>query len=166
MIQNFIVIRNNGSKAAPLTYVDSVPILEQINNPAFHPKAYEWESDGRIYTLPVDGTDTLTADLLPDGSGIIVLQNAHIHGSDNVVILDPGNEVHKRIINPHKTSRYFMGGDRFWFDAVKMHGDQAILNIQVQRERPGKSHDALPIYEASYDPATWQLLNLEWKPWT
>jgi|GEM_PF-3456946 len=166
MIQNFLVVRNNGLKTVPGEFVESVPILEQINNPAFHPKAYEWESDGRTYTLPVDGIDTLTTELLPDGSGIIVLQNEHVHGSDNVVILTPSNEVHQRIINPYRASKYFMAGDRFCFDAIKRSADHPILNIQVQRKRPGKEHDALPIYEASYDPATWQLVKLEWKPWT
>ena len=166
MIQNFLVVRNNGLKTGLGEFVASVPMLEQINNPAFHPKAYEWENDGRTYTRSVDGDETLTAKPLPDGSGVIVLQNANIHGSDNVVIFTPTNEIHQRIINPYKASRFFMEGDRFWFDAIRLNDDGVILNIQVQRDRPGKPHDALPVYEASYDPVTWQLAKLEWKPWT
>lgn len=69
MIRNFMVVRNNGLKTRIGEFVDSVPMLEQINNPAFHPKAYEWENDGQTCTRLVDGSDTLTAEPLPDGSG-------------------------------------------------------------------------------------------------
>lgn len=39
------------------------------------------------HTRLVDGSTTLNAKPLPDGSGIVVLQDQEIYGSDNVVVL-------------------------------------------------------------------------------
>lgn len=117
MIQNFVFILNNGIRTGVGKYLPDVPLLQQINDPELHPSAYAWESEGRAFTRLIDGRDTLTARALPDGSGIVVLQDHDTHGSGNVMVLDPTNEVLRRIINPYGTSRYFMAGDRFWFDA-------------------------------------------------
>lgn len=166
MIHNFLLVLNNGSKTRIGEYLPSVPILEQINNPAFHPKAYEWENDGQTYTRLIDGNTTLAARPLPDGTGVVVLQSAHVYGADNVVILDPTNEPRRRIVNPYRNSRFFMTGDQFWFDAITVGAEDVILNIQVHRKLAGKPYDASPIYAASYDPMTWTLKKLEWKPAT
>jgi hypothetical protein len=69
-------------------------------------------------------------------------------------------------LKPYNSSRYFMAGDRFWFAATRTIADEVILNIEVQRERSGKSHDAFRIDEGSYNPTTWRLEKLEWQPWT
>jgi len=166
MIRNFLVVRNNGVKTAQGEFVSSVPMVDQINDPAFHPKAFEWEHEGKIYTRPVDGSATLTAQPLPDGQGIVVLQNADQFGTDNVVVLTPANELRERIANPYRDSKFFAPGDRYCFDSIGVSGDEIILGIQVQRHLEGKPHDALPLYEARYDPATLQLTKLEWTPWT
>ena len=110
--------------------------------------------------------ETMTARALPDGSGIVVLQDRDTYGSDNVMVLDPTGEVLRRIINPYGTSRYFMAGDRFWSDAISVHAGEVALNIQVHRKLPGKPYDASPLYETCYDPSSWSLKELGWKPST
>lgn len=95
-----------------------------------------------------------------------MLQDHDTYGSDNVVILDPTNDVRRRVINPYSTSRYFMAGDRFWFDALSVHAGEVALNIQVHRKLPGKPYDASPLYETCYDPSSWSLKELGWKPST
>ena len=165
MIHNFLFVLNNGLKTMVGQYLPSVPILEQINDPAFHPKAYEWENEGQTHTRWIDES-TLTARPLHDGTGVVVLQSAMVYGADNVVILDATNELRQRIVNPYRNSRFFMAGDQFRFDAIKVGAEEVILNIQVHRKLPGKPYDASPIYEASYDPVTWNLKKIEWKPAT
>lgn len=166
MIQNFVYVLNNGLKTKVGEYLPSVPLLQQINDPEYRPKAYQWENDGRTFTRQIDGHDTRTAHLLPDGDGIIVLQAQAHCGADNVIVLDAANELLRRIVNPYRTSKFFMNGDEFWFYGITVRGDDVILNIQVQRKLAGRSHDAVPIYEASYDPMTWDLKKIEWKPAT
>ena len=166
MIQNFVFILNNGTKTGVGEFLPDMPLLQQINDPEFHPKAYEWESSGQTFTRMIDGSDTLTAYPLLDGSGLVVLQSEGTYGPDNVVILDPTNEVRQRIINPYPGSRYFMTGDRFWFDAISVDVTGVVLNIQVMRKLEKYSRDAAPLYEATYEPASMKLVKLEWKPWT
>lgn len=166
MIQNFVFILNNGIRTKVGEFLPDVPLLQQINDPEFHPRAYAWESGGHAFTRLIDGCETMTARALPDGSGIVVLQDHDTYGSDNVVILDPTNDVRRRVINPYSTSRYFMAGDRFWFDALSVHAGEVALNIQVHRKLPGKPYDASPLYEACYDPSSWSLKELGWKPST
>ena len=166
MIHDFLFILNNGIKTKVGEYLPSVPILDQINDPAYRPKAYEWESEGETYTRLIDGNETVTARPLSDGTGVVVLQSEDTYGSNNVIILNPANEMLRRITNPYRTSKFFMNGDRFWFDAIKVSGKEVFLNIQVHRKLAGRSHDAVPIYEANYDPMTWNLKKIEWKPAT
>jgi hypothetical protein len=166
MIHNFVYVLNNGMKAKIGEFLPSVPLLQQINSPEYRPKAYEWENDDQTVTRLIDDCDTLTACLLPDGSGIVVLQSEEHYGADNVVVLDAANELRQRIVNPYPSSKFFMAGDRYSFYGVAVNGDDAILHIQVHRELPGKPYGATPIYEATYDPATWRLKKIEWKPVT
>src|SRR5690348_7961178 len=84
MIQNFVYVLNNGLKTKVGEYLPSVPLLQQINDPEYRPKAYQWENDGRTFTRQIDGHDTRTAHLLPDGDRIIVLQAQAHYGADNV----------------------------------------------------------------------------------
>lgn len=166
MIQNFVFILNNGIRTGVGKYLPDVPVLQQINDPEFHPRAYAWKSGGRAFTRLIDGDDTLTACLMPDGSSIAVLQSEEHYGSDNVVVLNAKNELLRRIANPYRSSKFFTAGDEFSFYGVTASGDDAILHIQVHRKLPGKPYDAAPIYEASYDPSTWDLKKIEWKPVT
>lgn len=121
---------------------------------------------GRVYTRPVDGSATLTAQPLPDGQGIVVLQSADRFGSDNVVVLSPSGEIRARITNPYRDSNFFVPGDSCCFDSIGVGGGKIVLGIQVRRHLQGKPRDALPLYEAHYDPATLKLTKLEWVPWT
>ncbi|WP_426687634.1 hypothetical protein [Rhodanobacter ginsengiterrae] len=166
MIHNFVYILNNGIKTGVGEFLPDIPLLQQINDPEYQPKAYEWESDGQIFTRPIDDCDTLTACLMPDGGSIAVLQSEEHYGSDNVVVLDAKNELLRRIVNPYRSSKFFTAGDKFSFYGVTVSGDDAILHIQVHRKLPGKPYDAAPIYEASYDPSTWDLKKIVWKPVT
>jgi hypothetical protein len=166
MIQNFSFILNNGVRTKVGEFLPSVPIIQQINDPEYRPSAYAWESDGQTFERFIDGCDTLTARMLPDGSGIVVVQDEGSYGSDNAVILNPMNEIRERISNPYRKSRFFIPGDKFWFDAVSIEPATVVLNIQAQRKIAKYPHDAVPIYEATYDPASMQLLRMEWKPWT
>ncbi len=166
MIQDFVFVLNNGIRKGVHEFLPSVPLLQQINDPEYHPRAYEWESDGQIYTRLIDGCDTLTARLLPDGSGVAVLQAEDVYGPDNVVIVEPTNEVRQRIINPYRDSRFFMPGDKFSFYGITSEPTEFVLDIQAQRKLAKCAGDAMPIYEATYDPESLKLLKLEWKPWT
>lgn len=166
MIKNFVFMLYNGIRTLPGEFLADVPLLQQINDPDFHPKAYEWESGGQRFTRPIDGCDTLAASALPDGSGIALLQSERSYGSDNVALLGPTNVIHQRIINPYRLSKYFMAGDVFWFDAVTIQANEAALNIQVTRKLPGRPYDARPLYKAIYDPLSWKVTSLEWTPGT
>ncbi|WEN14807.1 hypothetical protein PY254_16480 [Rhodanobacter sp. AS-Z3] len=166
MIKNFVFILHNGIRTPPGVFLTDVPLLQQINDPDFHPKTYEWESDGKIFTRPIDGCETLTAHLLPDGSRIAVLQNENTYGPDNVAILDATNGLCQRITNPYRNSRFFVAGDRFWFDSISINQGEIILHIQVHRELPGKPYDFTPSYMATYKPALLKLIQLEWRPQT
>ena len=166
MVSDFTVVRFNGTRSEQGRYIASVLLLDQINDPAFHPKAFEWTHEGRVYTRPVDGSATLTAQPLPDGQGIVVLQSADRFGSDNVVVLSPSGEIRARITNPYRDSNFFVPGDSCCFDSIGVGGGKIALGIQVRRHLQGKPRDALPLYEAHYDPATLKLTKLEWVPWT
>ena len=50
MIQNFVFILNNGIKTGVDEFLPDIPLFQQINDPEFHPKAYEWESSGQRFT--------------------------------------------------------------------------------------------------------------------
>lgn len=166
MIKNFSFILNNGARTIVGEFLPSVPIIQQINDQKYRPNAYVWESGEQTFMRPIDSRDTLTARMLPDGSGIIVIQDEGLYGSDNAVVLSPTNEIRERISNPYRKSRFFLPGDRFWFDAVSIEPASVVLNIQVQREIKKYERDAAPMYEATYDPASMQFLDIKWKPWT
>lgn len=166
MIENFVFILNNGIRTGVNDFLPDTPLLQQVNDTEFHPKAYEWESSGQAFTRMIDGCDTLVACPLLDGSGAVVLQSEGTYGPDNVVIVSPTNEVRQRIINPYPESRFFMPSDRFWFYAISVDVTGVVLNIQVLRRLEKYSRDAAPLYEATYEPASMQLTKLEWKPWT
>lgn len=61
MIQNFVFILNNGIRTKVGEFLPYVPLLQQINDPEFHPGAYAWESGGRAFTRLIDGCETITA---------------------------------------------------------------------------------------------------------
>ena len=166
MIHKFLVVRANGAKTALGEYVATVPIVEQLSDPSFRLKVYEWESDGQTFTRLIDGNETVTARPLPDGSGIVVLQDADTFGPDNVVVVDANNEIRQRVSNPYRVSKFFIAGDNFWFYEIKVDANEIIFKIQVRRKLAGRPHDAVPIYEASYDPTSLKFLKLEWRPWT
>lgn len=166
MISNFQFILANGMKTGVGEYLPSIPIVEQLNNPSYKPVAYEWHSNEKIIVKKIDGQEVMSARLVPDANGVIVLQDSKTYGPDNIVVLSPSGEISFRVKNPYAESSEFMPDDEFAFYGVAIDSKDVVLHIQVRRKLPGKPYDAEPIYEARYDPQTWKLLKLEWKPWT
>lgn len=166
MISNFQFILANGMKTRVGEYLPSISVVEQLNNPSYKPVAYEWHDNGKIIIKKIDDQEFMSARLAPDANSVIVLQDSRTYGSDNVVVLSPSGEVIFRVKNPYAESSELRPGDEFEFYGVAIDSKDVVLHIEVCRKLPGKPYDAQPIYEARYDPQTWKLLKLEWKPWT
>lgn len=165
MIENFVQVRRSGHRTRVGEKIQGVSIVDQANDQQYKIHHYEWENDGQIYERLVDNANTIQAAPLADGSGILVLQNEASFFSDNVIVLKPDSHELLRIKNPYAKFKDRLPGDGFWFYGMDIRPGEVVLHIQVQRELANSSQDALPLYEAHYNPATWELIELNWVPW-
>ena len=165
MIRDFLLLLENGMKTRPGEFLSCVPLLDQINKSEFSPRAYEWKSGGVTHHRPIDGSSTVVAQAVPDGTCLVVLQGHALHGPDNVVVVSPMNDVIHRMRNPYRSSEFFVADAKYYFDAINISGSKITLGIQVQHPHPAWPHEAMPTYEATYNLENWCLETLEWRSW-
>lgn len=165
MIENFLLVRRSGHRTGVGEQVPGVSIVDQINDAKYKVHHYEWQNDGQTYERKVDNITTMQAAPLADGSGILVIQNENSFSSDNVIVIAPDSRELLRIKNPYTYFKDRMPGDEYWFYGMDINLDEVILHIQVRRKLSGRSEDALPLFEAHYNPVTWELVSFNWVPW-
>lgn len=160
MINDFVLLRESGHRTKLGEPIPEVGVIEQINDPIYKGVRYEWSHEGRTFALLIDGKNTINANPLADGSGLVVLQNEKCFGPDNVILLSPEAVILKRIENPYKHHADFLLGDQYWFYGFQIGKSEIVLDIQVQREP-----NIQPLYEAHFQSNDFKLLEIMWVPW-
>ncbi|WP_306536179.1 hypothetical protein [Geobacter sp.] len=106
--------------------MDKFPIISDV-------VAVSWYCNHNEIKIEL-GADFLSPGILPDRTGVVLLQPSHKFGHNNAVIVNADGTTRFTLINPYRKNPYYYDGDEYEFLCTKIEGNRFGMIVGVGRK--------------------------------
>lgn len=106
--------------------MEKFPVISEI-------VAISWYCNNKKKIIEI-GTDYLSPAILPDRTGIVLLQPSHKFAHDNAVIINADGNIRFKLINPYPSNPYYFAEDEYEFLFTKIVENEFGMLVGVGRK--------------------------------